>query len=251
MKILNVVFVLVFLGLSACTSYGPKGDGDHGTGYADTKVAEGKYYIKVTGVEYDSKERLEGFWHKRAGELCGENNYEGSPAYKVTRGGYPGFSVTPKVSGEVDCLDRDVALASAPDKYKVDRYATKVKVGSITVGDEVSRRVIDSMNDQLEEQLFQYGMNLTEDGQEYVSIDLVIQKVRVKDAKLAGAIGLFAGTDNIESTLTIYRKGNLIGEYPVETSRLEHNPNSYKLFKKHANDIIETVRANMESRPQS
>ena len=63
--------------LNGCaTGYKAKGEGTSSLGYTDRKVADNNYELEVFGNNFDSYERLEFLWHRRARELCNAETYK-------------------------------------------------------------------------------------------------------------------------------------------------------------------------------
>lgn len=242
----NLLVLCLGVIVSGCSTYGAKGTYDGGTGYTDRKIEENKYWVRFDGIEYDSQERLEEFWRKRASELCGDNNFTGKPKHKVKKGGYPGFNIYPRVEGNVACKDAGLASKVAPEKYVVDKSSTKIKVDKITLAKEdINKNIIKKLSFHLEKQMYQNSMNIVEAGQNYVSIKVDVKKLRVRGARLAGAMGLFSGADSINSVVKVYKAGNEIGEYLVETSLWEHKSSESKLLKHHALEIVNALKGNI------
>jgi hypothetical protein len=112
---LGRLFLAIFLisCVATPTKYGPLLEQGK-EGYIDRKTGEKKYEIQVRGNGLTDHITLEGFFHRRASELCGSDQYESTlkREYNTTLHAaiYTGYTFIPArrddfphVTGEVRC----------------------------------------------------------------------------------------------------------------------------------------------------
>jgi len=106
---LFLVILISCLIASCAVPYAKKGSGSFKGGYEDKKLGSGHFSIQVEGNGYTSFEVIEGYFHRRANELCDGKQYSHSIERTTTqhKNYYAVSQYTlhnfPVVIGEIKC----------------------------------------------------------------------------------------------------------------------------------------------------
>ena len=107
-----MVIITVLTLCVGCTTYKKRSEGITNLAYVDEKIKSGVYKLQFYGSEFDSHEKLEKLWHKRAAELCGSTDYKSFSRKAVDKKSYIAVSAgipyvdtsrNPYINGHVTC----------------------------------------------------------------------------------------------------------------------------------------------------
>lgn len=112
-RVIRVVAVLAVAFVGGCNLLSiseyrqidpPSSDKFPGFGYVEREIGRGVYHLSFYGRSNDIPKRIGAFWHRRAEELCGTDEYAGNPTFdEVVE---PNFWVNlrhPRATGVVRC----------------------------------------------------------------------------------------------------------------------------------------------------
>lgn len=132
----NFLFIFVFITLlSGCAApYATMGTKGYSGGYDDKILAPGHFAIKIRGNAYNSKEKNEEYFHKRASELSGGQEYEFKMTHTTTKesqfyqsgamGGVT-FHEFPILYGEILIVDEAQGESLSDDIYYLEEWAVQ------------------------------------------------------------------------------------------------------------------------------
>jgi len=93
MKNTILIFSILTLFISGCTTYKQRSEGFGKMGYEETKLADGTYKLSYYGSMHDDEDDVKEKWKKRATELCGNDKFQSDVS--TTEWEYNGFVILP------------------------------------------------------------------------------------------------------------------------------------------------------------
>jgi len=244
-------FGMVVLAISGCAStYKASEEQERGTGYSEKRSSEGVYFLRFNGLGNEEVEKILVLWHRRAAELCGENNYSGTPRKKKVEGVYTAFSngvmypesvTTPYVEGKVECKDKQLARRAGPSIYNPSDDIHKLKLAAVTApGVESGDKLAQNLTGYVNSQLKRYGSDPALPGK--FDMNIVITRF-VADGWHSNLLfgGVSGGTYEYVSVVTILdaESGQGIGEQEISTEVSAGGESEYRLKNEHAREIVE------------
>lgn len=238
---------MIVLVISGCAStYKASEEQERGTGYSEKRSSEGVYFLRFNGLRNEDVENILALWHRRAAELCGENNYSGIPRKKKVEGVYMVLMyaesvTTPYVEGEVECKDKPLARRAGLPIYNPSDDIRKLKLVAVTApGVESGDKLAQNLTSYVNSQLKRYGSDPVLPGK--FDMNIVITRF-VADGWHSDLLfgGVSGGTYEYVSVITILdaESGQGIGEQEISTEVSAGGETEYRLKNEHAREIIE------------
>jgi len=242
----------VILGaLGGCAStYQASEDGRYGAGYTEKRVGDGVYWLRFNGLTNEKVDNLLVHWSKRASELCGTDNYKGTPEKKEIEDVmmmysmgvmYPETVLHPYVEGKVECIDKALASSAGPSKYYPADEFGSVRLHSVTApGIESGEKIKKNLQHYIADELKRYQTGESQPVKYYM--DVVITKFIADgwtNTWLLG--GMSGGTYDMVSVIKIQDvdTGKTIDERRIETKVGAEGESEYRLKTHHARELVE------------
>jgi hypothetical protein len=170
-----------------------------------------------------------------------------SRTYTVGVSGYAAYQDTnhfPYIEGSVECTDKTHAAEAGPEQYNYLGNA-KYSIGTISgASGEIQKNTLKTLNYDLKDALFRNGMVADETTSNKIILNITITQFRIRGAGASEFLGLLAGSDSIESVISINKPDAIgtISEETIKTSNWSGGPNRSTLMRMHADDIIEHLQ---------
>jgi len=240
----------VVLAVNGCAStYKASENGPLGAGYSEKLTDDGTYLLRFNGRGNENVENIMVLWHRRAAELCGENNYSGTPREGVTSDvvmiysvgtAYPEQVDYPYVEGNVECRDKQLAHRTGPAIYNPADDFHKVKLNAITAPDiESGDQIAQNFRSYINIKLTRYGSDPTVPGK--YDMNIVVTRFIADGWQSHWLLGeISGGTFDMVSVVTIVDTdtGQIVGQQEISTEVSAQGESEYRLKEEHALNIV-------------